>query len=69
MSQVLISNGYRNDNYETALHCAVTNNDLQLVKKLLSQGFNVNSRNNTGGRTPLHEVAYNNVGDSHYEVA
>lgn len=52
----------------TALHQAAGNNNLSEVKKWLSVGAEVNARD-TYNTTPLHLVAFENVDESHFEVA
>jgi ankyrin repeat protein len=40
---------------QSLLHCAVSSDDISLVKLLLAQGIDVNGRS-LGGMTPLHEA-------------
>lgn len=55
-------------NRSTALHCAVQNNSVSRTEYLLSQGANVNFKDNNK-LTPLHYVTLYNQLDSHFNVA
>lgn len=50
------------------LRRAAYHNDLPQVEKLLSEGIDVNDKNEPDKRTALHYAAMNNVDESHFDV-
>lgn len=53
---------------KTGLHLAASNNDLSLVRQLLSEGADVNAKSTFFNRTPLFEAAEANEDESHFDV-
>lgn len=53
----------------TALHYAAANNDVSRIKQLLTQGADVDVRDEKFNRTPLHDAMVENVSKSHFKVA